>query len=258
MARVFSALIVVFWLVMMALLIKLEWKPDESNLLVVPPEHVLKLMFLHDQVSELSILDNGKPIGNVMLHPQTDPATGNRTLILTGGFSYLPQGAKRKQRLSWESNIVMDHTYGAKTFEFTATIPSPATRVHVVLDPINKRGDYDIQQGKAAPLKSSVPLTEEGVMSLLRDELGYDPSAMLQGTPFGGLGSPGSMAGMHAPVLTAKQTQLSIRKEKVAAYLLTFKQGETTLAEIYVSQLGQVLLAKSIFGYSLATEDTLP
>jgi len=32
----------------------------------------------------------------------------------------------------------------------------------------------------------------------------------------------------------------------VVAYLLTLKQGETTLAEIYVSQLGQVLTAKTL------------
>ena len=46
-------------------------------------------------------------------------------------------------------------------------------------------------------------------------------------------------ATISAPTISAKQTELKIRKEKIIAYLVSIKQGETTLAEIYVSQLGQ-------------------
>ncbi len=51
----------------------------------------------------------------------------------------------------------------------------------------------------------------------------------------------------HARTITAKQTELMLHKEKGRSPICSpFKQGETTLADIYVSQLGQVLTAKAL------------
>ena len=229
------------------LLIRLEINPDQSDLLSLPKAHVFKMMFMHQQISDLTITQNGKPVGNLMLHPTIDSALNQRSLTFSGGFSFLPPGSQKKQRLSWDGTVVMDHTFKTLSLNLKASLQDPPYRIHLQIDPVDNRADYDLFLD-AHPLKhSSIPLTQEGVSSLLRDELGIDPS-ILQNIP----------VSVGAPSLTAKQTELKVGKENVAAYLLTFKQGETTMAEIYVSQLGQVLTAKTLIGYDLTTEDLTP
>jgi hypothetical protein len=232
---------------MTSLLIRLEINPDNSNLLTLPPSHVFKLMFMHQQISDLTITQQGKPIGNLMLRPKMDADLGTRTLIFTGGFSFLAPGAQKKQRITWDGNLVMDRAFNTLSMALTASLQDPPYRIHLNVDPLAKRADYDIQLSGHPIKQSSIALNQEGVSSLLRDELGVDPG-ILQNAP----------VSVGTPTLTAKQTELTIRKEKVVAYLLTLKQGETTVAEIYVSQLGQVLTAKTLIGYDLSTEDLTP
>jgi hypothetical protein len=49
--RLFSAAIVIFWCVMTFLLIKNEVAPEGSNVSEVPIAHVLKLIYLHEQLA---------------------------------------------------------------------------------------------------------------------------------------------------------------------------------------------------------------
>ena len=243
-SRILSVAIVGFWIVMTSLLIHLERRPDNSNLLTLPPSHVFKLMFMHQQISELTITQEGKPVGNRMLHPKSDSNTNEHSLVFSGGFSFLPPGALKKQRLAWDGEIVMDHAFKMTAMNLSASLQDSPYHVHLSIDPAKDRAAYEVLAGNRSFKHSTIPLSQEGVGTLLRDELGIDPG-MMQSFP----------VSLNSPTLTAKQTELKIRKENVVAYLLTLKSGETTLAEIYVSQLGQVLTAKTFLGYDFATED---
>lgn len=240
--------IVGFWIVMTTLLIQLERRPDESGLLTLPSSHVFKTMFMHQQISELIVTQAGKAVGTLMLHPKSDPGTNERSLVFSGGVSFQPPGAPKKQRLSWDGEVVMDPSYKMTRMNLSASLQDSPYHVRLSIDPSKETAAYEVLAGNRAFKHSTIPLSEEGVASLLRDELGIDPammSGMMQSLPVS-LGSP------H---LYAKQTELKIRKgENVVAYLLTVKSGETTFAEIYVSQLGQVLTAKTFLGYDFATE----
>ena len=232
---------------MTSLLIRLELHPDQSDLLTLPASRVFQVMFMHQQVSDLTITQDGKPIGNLVLRPMTDTSLKERSLAFSGGFSFLPPGAQRKQRIAWDGTLVTDLAFNTRSLSLNASLQDPPYRIHLEIDPLKNRADYDMEI-RTHPLRhASIPLNQEGLSALLRDELGIDP-AVLQNLPVNTV----------SPTLTAKQTELKIRKEKVAAYLLTLKQGETTLAEIYVSQLGQVLTAKTLLGYNLTTEDLSP
>ena len=59
-------------------------------------------------------------------------------------------------------------------------------------------------------------------------------------------------------MVEAVQGSLTVRGEKVNAYIINIKQGTTTMMQCYISQIGQLLLVRTPFGYSLAAEDIAP
>lgn len=229
------------------LLVRLEINPGKSDLLSVPPSHVFKLMFLHEQTSDLNVTENGKPIGNLVLRPKIDPASGNRTMLFSGGLSIPLPGTAKRQRISWDGVLSLDPELNTRDLVLTFGLQEPPYRIHLDLVPQKKLAYYEIRQGNQLLRKSAVETTESGLSSFLKDELGVD-SGMISQAP----------VSVGTPLLTAKQTELKIRNERIVAYLLTLKQGETTVADIYVSQLGQVLAAKTLLGYNLSTEDMTP
>jgi len=250
--RILTGVIVCFWLVMTFELVRLEINPDRSDLLTVPPSHVLKLMFTHGQTSELDVVENGSPVGNMSLTPKTDSETDNHSLDFSGNILVRIPNAPKKQRVSWDGILKMDHSYKTSNLQLTVNLlpVNPreiAYHVHLNLDPVAKEVEYEVKEGDQSIKKSSFSADTQGVSSLLRDEFGLD-------TTF--------LANIHSniatPTLSAKQTEIKIRTEKTIAYLLSIEQGETVVAEIYVSQLGQILTTKTIFGYNLNAADTLP
>jgi len=231
---------------MTTLLVLLEVNPDKSNLLVVPPSHVLNLMFTHEQTSELEILESGHHIGNLMLQPKLGADPDGRALGFLGNMLIRLPDSPKKQRVAWDGTLMMDHTLATTGLELTINLQDPPYHVHLGFDQRRGKAECQVKQADQTINQSSFSLDQAGLNSLLR-EAGLDPG-VFSNIP----------ATISAPTISAKQTELMIRKEKIIAYLVSIKQGETTLAEIYVSQLGQVLTAKTITGYSFATEDLMP
>lgn len=250
--RILTGVIVCFWLVMTTQLIRLEINPDRSDLLTVPPSHVFKLMFTHGQPSELNVLENGSPIGNLTLNPKSDSGFDKHSLDFNGNILIHLPNALKKQRVSWDGILEMDRSYKTSNFQLTLNLlpinpHEMAYHVNLSLDPVAKRVDYEIKEGDQSIKKSSFTADAAGLSSLLRDELGVD-SSFIQNIH----------SNIAAPTLSAKQTEIKIHTEKTVAYLLTVKQGEIVAAEIYVSQLGQILSAKTILGYTFNAADMLP
>ena len=67
--RTVAALIVFFWILMTTLLIRNEVNPEDSRVREVPLTHVLKLLYLHEQASDLRIYAGGTAIGHLRVHP---------------------------------------------------------------------------------------------------------------------------------------------------------------------------------------------
>jgi hypothetical protein len=61
-----------------------------------------------------------------------------------------------------------------------------------------------------------------------------------------------------APTVVARSAEIPFGGETIQAFVVTVRQGNTTLAEISLNQLGQVIQAATPFGYSLSTLDTPP
>lgn len=245
--RAGAAFIVVFWLVMISLLLRLEISPDQSGILTVPASHVFNLMFAHQQTSELFITDSRREhIGNLTLRPKTDPRLDERSLGFGGGFLFKMPNT-RCRRINWNGSLTMDRAFKTLHWEFDFDFREPDTHVHASLNPGDHQIHYKIKQGGQIIEQSSFPADDPGVNSFLRDKLLFDPGVV-----------ENFRSNLNPPTLTAKQTELKYRKEKIAAYLLTVRQGEIVLAEIYVSQLGQILTAQTIFGCTFSAEDMMP
>jgi hypothetical protein len=60
------------------------------------------------------------------------------------------------------------------------------------------------------------------------------------------------------PVIRARQSSLRWHGERTDTYLVTIEQNGQMLVEAHFSQLGQMLLGKTVLGYTLRSSDLLP
>ena len=239
--RIFTGAIVAFWCVMMFLLVRLVVSPESSGLLEVPVSHVMRMVFVGGQTSELSIFENGRPAGSFSLRPETPPKGPGRTVLFSGNLAVaLPFMAR--QRFVWQGSAQMDRSLRLGALKTLFGVRDSPNTVAVELLPNQHVMRYQIK-GDAGTTSQSFPLDESGEKTALR-ALGVDPNAV-----------EGIRKGLGAPAVTAKRSYLNVRNEKIEAYLVSIKQGDSTLADIYVSQLGQILFVRTSFGYILGSED---
>jgi hypothetical protein len=244
--RYLAALIVGFWLLMLGLLIRLQIYPEGSDVLSVPPEHVIGLMFTHGQPSDLSIQTaSGQRIGSVALRPSLLNDVGERSFGFTGNVQLQLPGIA-KQRIVWESQTRLDAELAPLDSQVQLTMREPNYQLTVSVSPKEKIAHYELFSGANLVDASSVDLTEAGLEELLR-RLGFDPT-----------GLKALRTGSATPEVKAKRTKFSVRGEEIEAYRITLRQDDQIMAEAYVSQLGQVLILKTSLGFRLVQDDLFP
>ena len=81
----------------------------------------------------------------------------------------------------------------------------------------------------------------------LLGQIGLDPALLTT------VGAP-----QTAPTIHARQPSLVLHGDRVDTYQLILEQSGQTLLEIQVSQLGEVLEAKTLLGYDFAPDDITP
>jgi hypothetical protein len=239
MQRILSALIISFWLVMTALLIRTQVRPGSTRLLDVPPAHVLELVLRTGAESHLNICEGRRRIGHLSLRTAAFEMTGQHSLDFDGNTLVgTPPG--RRQNFTWNGSVLLDKALAMDELRLEIDMPAAKSKVRLSLSPRDKKLACVVEQNGAVVESLKWTLDERGLEELL-GRTGLDPS-MLKGI----------RASAVAPALTARQSQLRIHGESVPGYEVSVKQGETTIAELQVSQLGQVLLGRTMFGYSLA------
>lgn len=242
--RAGSIFIVVFWIVMTALLVRLEIAPESSELLDVPISHVVSLLFLHEQSSSLNVYDGTSLIGTLSLRPSS-PAPDERSLDFSGYVSaQLPM--LNRQRVGISGAARLNAALALSDLKFNVNLAKPPTELQTSIEPRAGLARYRVVSDGVAGPESQIALTEKGALDALR-------SAGLSEQLF-----PSGPMKMPTPLVTARRAQFKLRHDTIEAYLVRVQQGGTVLAEIYVSQLGQVLWAKTFLGYTLSSDDLLP
>jgi hypothetical protein len=249
MSRILALLITGFWVTMWTLLLQTELEPQRAALREVPIAHVLKLFFHHQQASDLYLNSGGTRIGHVRFHPHIRQEDGVRYFEFSGHAQLLVPGAPR-QRLSWSGEGELLPTMELSKLRLMSAVREsttkdvPETTVIVHLDLVNRWAFYEIKSGDVSIDTQRFTMDEAGLRKLL-DRVGIDPvvlqtvSAQAKGT---------------APRLFAHRSSMRLHDEKVDTLQVTAEMNGQTLLELHVSQLGQILHAKTITGWTLEAE----
>ncbi len=246
--RSLAAVIVIFWIAMSALLLRSELGPSDSRLRAVPAGHVMKLLFAHEQTSDLNIYSDRQRIGHLRLHPRVRKEDGARVLEFSGRFQLTLPGTA-PWRVAWDGSMEMTRLLDVQSFHLGLTLRDLGnSRLELTFLPPENLARYELWNAGVVVDKADFPLDERGAQAVV-DRLGIPPDIFRM--------ARGSKSAKPAEI-TALQSSIEIHGEKIDTYLVTIRQNGQTMIEVHVSQLGQVLRGTTLLGYTFSPDELMP
>ena len=247
--RFVSTTIVLFWITMTTLLVRSEWWPDRSALRAVPFEKVVKLMWFHQQPSDVVIWTEGRRVGHFRLEPKIRDGDGVRLLMFSGNMQVRLPGSLR-HRISWDGVVEFDAALQMHTMLLGLDMKDVSLdRAEIEIVPSENRVSFKLKEAERVLNTAEYSLDENGLKKIL-SQVDLDP--VLYDT------FRSSSNSTAVPTLAAQESSLIIHHERAKTYLVELRQGGQTLIEAHISELGQVLRVKTLFGYFLAPDDLTP
>ena len=255
--RTCAALIVVFWLVMAGLLVRQHVGAGDAALREVPVGHVVKLLLMHEQPSALNIYSDQRRLGHLRVHPRFQIAERSRVIEFSGNLLTNLPGSER-QRIVWDGSWELEKTLATRQFTVGLTLreaiglDASAYRTLVTITPSENAAKnllrWTLHRGDRLIEDRRIGLDSAGLDTALRELV--DPSllAMIHG----------QKRALTPPVIKAHQSTMLIHGERIDTYLVSIEQNGQTLIEADISQLGQILRAKTLIGYPLTPDDLVP
>jgi hypothetical protein len=244
--RAAAILVVIFWLTMTGLLLRNEVRPGDSALREVPVGHVVKLLFHHQQTSDLNIVNDRLRLGRLRILPQSDKTTGLRVIAFDGDLHLTVPGAKR-QRVAWKGELEMDKALVTQRFQLGVTTHDPMEiRSEIVVLPKENVARYQVSAGGTVE-RQEFSLDERGARQVFQ-QLGIDPEML----------PAAQMPHPKPPTVRAQQSSMEIHGERMDTYLVTVESNGQTWLECHVDQLGKIVKATTLLGYTLTPDDITP
>ena len=245
--RAASIFIVFFWLTMTGLLLRNEWWPGNSALREVPLEHVIKLLLVHGESSDLNIFSEKLRLGSFHLHPSMRKDEDSAVIEFSGNLRIVIPGMER-QNVSWVGDLKTDQALATRSFHIALTVKKPsAFTVDIRLFPAVNRARYTLITGGGLQEERDFSLDAAGMRSIAQ-ELGLDPAVL----------DAAQNSHVEKPVIKAYQAFLEIHGGRIDTFLVTVEQSGQTLLEFHVDQLGRILRARTLVGYSLTPDEIAP
>ncbi|MCE9610588.1 MAG: hypothetical protein K8R23_10380 [Chthoniobacter sp.] len=251
--RTAAALIVVFWLIMAGLLVRQHVGEGDAALREVPVGHVVKLLLMHEQASDLNIYSEKRHLGHLRILPRLPTAERGRRIEFSGNLLTNFPGVER-QRMAWDGVWEMEKSLATQRFALDLTLRDSIRKnataycTQIVVTPADNLLRWTLQSGDRLLERRQITLDAAGLDSALRELV--DPSVLQM--------VQGQTRAMSPPVIKAHQSTMLIHGERIDTYLVTIEQNGQTLLEADVSQLGQILRAKTLIGYTLMPDDLGP
>ena len=223
-----------FWLVMMALLIRLETHPEDSDILAVPVPYVMRMMFRNGQSSLLNVREGTTDIGTLQFRPSMTGSNG-RMVDFSGSLALPGQPA-----FSYSGEVQMDSLMRMRNFHVAAAMREPHYHLSLVGDAASDTLRYETRLGDRVTGAQTLPMEPGAVERALAQNLGLDQRLL-----------PVNVGGVAPPVVTAREARIALRSGTLQVYQVTVAEGTAPVLDFYVTQLGQIVRANTSFGCTL-------
>jgi len=246
--RAVAIFIVLFWLAMTGLLVHQQLRPGDSALREIPASHVVKLLFMHHERSTLNIYSDKLRLGQLILEPVVNDDGQQRDLHFSGDLQVLALGGKR-ERIGWKGELNMDRLLAIKRFQLAVATHTPTDLVsEITVFPDKNLAHYELRASNGTVERQDYTLDERGARAAL-EQVGIDSSLL-----------PGSNKKQIAPSveIKARQSTLAVPGGRMDTYLVSVESNGQTLLEFHVDQLGRIVQANTLLGYTLSPDSTTP
>jgi hypothetical protein len=157
-------------------------------------------------------------------------------------------GAKR-ERIGWEGHLHMDKLLSVEEFELTVFTHLPTDlESKIVIVPKENVAHYELRASHGTVEHQDYTLDERGARAALQ-QLGVDPSYLP-------ISKKQTVAAAFE--IKARQSTLALHGEQMDTYLVTVESNGQTLLECHVDQLGRIVRANTLVGYTLTPDEITP
>lgn len=251
--RALALAIILFWVTMTGMLVRSEFFGGAAGQIAVPPAHVFKQIFLHEQPSDLAFYRQRQRLGLFHVQPRRDPpnaANGASHALMINGGSTLDLFGLPNERVILRATVELDTQQAVRHFEVFASVREPRQKdpsLGITFDgaPPANHYHYVVRRGEAVQQERS------GTPEELLDDpafrvLGIDPKTVIHQATTGGAGS----------TVEARRSTMPFNGEIIDTYLVTLRgMFETTMQ---TTEQGQILVIRTGTGYDFYDETITP
>lgn len=252
--RAFAAGVILFWLVMMGLLARSEWFGAGAAQTPVPLAHVIKQVFLHEEVSDLGLYRQRQRLGGFHVQPKRGPADGSARTLQIMGDCKLDAFGSSARRVLLRASIELDERQSVRHFAVAGSLREPhQTGPNFGFDfegwPAAGRFRYAIKQGDVVQ-KEATGTPDELLGDPALASLGFDPRTILR--------QAATQATAGETRVDAHRSTLSYNGETVGTYIVAFKHGAALESTLQMTEQGQMLSLTTFAGLDLYDDALAP
>ena len=252
--RTIVAVIIGFWVLMSALLVRTQYFSGSGAALPVPVEFVTRLMFHHEQAADLVLYSQQRRLdGYLHLQPKhlphgEDGHSAPLDLLSGSGSFAVTLPGTNLQRVTLRGVAELDGQQQVQHLEMTISLHEPKqTGLGLTL----------AVEGSPAQDDWHYVLKQAGIV--VREDAGPIARLIAAADPhLPGLNLSGFEQLQHQQAagtrFSAHRGALRLNGENIETYVITIQHGETLESTIDFNQLGQILAVKTFAGYDLYDE----
>jgi hypothetical protein len=259
-SKIFTSLVVAFWLVMMAALVRLELFPSATQLKSIPTSQVLRKLFENYESQNLKVLYQGQEIGHstIEIIPLASPGAQPRE-----PFQNEPGGYQVKASISLDLNVIgtpsrfqlktdsrFNSRYDLQTYRVRTTVGASSVEIDGTNATRNLTMTYDIGDGPHRKSLDYAQLTGPNAL----EALGLPALSGLASIalPIGAAEANGQERSWQ-PVIRAYEDSLSIGGIRQQAYLVECRSEENPAywLKMWIDDQGGVMIVETSLGMIL-------
>ena len=265
--------VIAFWAVTTSILVKRSWFSEESGMVKVGPEKVFEMFFAWTEGAELTILKDGRRVGQMSLSAQVEKNSSTddgeagevkREISVAGSLQELSSQGKgekqnRDEEIYWRGVMAMDDGLIFPKGDFVLRMPNAGVGIQFGFDQPANTIALIVRSGSERLINyhgNPAGLTKLPKLGWLGRFLPLDSL----------LGSQGLSEGMletWAPEIDGRFGNVTIAGRRMLVYQLIFRRKSSrgkagTETKLYLSETGEPLMIQTGWGYEALADVLVP